>query len=336
MTTTIYDVAKLAKVSISTVSRVLNNASYVSEESKNKVLDAVEKLNFKKNMVAAALMKKQTSTFGLIIPDIKNLFYANITRGVEDVANELGFNVILCNTDYDMHKERMYIDFLLQKGIDGIIFSTPEIRDKNVKDLIESNPQLPVVILGSKVEGVIADEILVDNFEGGYLSTKHLLELGHQRIGFVSGGRYTLATIERQKGYERALKDNGVQITSELIIMDEFKANSGYKNALKLLSKDRPTAIFAGNDLIAVGVYRAARELGLNIPEDLSVVGFDDTEYAQILTPMLTTIHSPIQEMGSRAMRFAIMNLQGKKTAKETVVFRPTLVKRESTAYLKR
>lgn len=334
--TTIKDVAKLANVSISTVSRVLNNTGYTSEGTKKKVFDAVENLNFRKNIVAAAMINKQTSTFGLIIPDIKNIFYADVTRAVEDAANQHGFNVILCNTDNDLNKEAEYINFLMQKGIDGIIFSTPEIKDRNIKEVIKSRPDLPIVILGSKVVGVQVDEVLVDNFEGAYDATIHLLELGHKKIGFLAGQPDSYATIERQKGYEAALEEYQVPLDSEDIVLDEFKVGSGYlKGKEMLLKKNRPTAIFAGNDAIAVGVYKAARELNIQIPEELSIVGFDDSQYAQIVYPPLTTVRTPVFEMGEKAIELGILLSKKNKKFKETITFQPELIVRESTSELK-
>ncbi|MGM0900335.1 MAG: LacI family DNA-binding transcriptional regulator [Bacillota bacterium] len=334
--TTIKDVAKLASVSISTVSRVLNNSGYTSEETKKKVFEAVENLNFRKNIVAAAMINKQTSTFGLIIPDIKNVFYADLTRAVEDAANQHGFNVILCNTDNDLNKEAEYISFLLQKGIDGIIFSTPEIKNRNIKEVIKSRPDLPIVILGSKVVGVQVDEVLVDNFEGAYNATIHLLELGHKKIGFIAGQPDSYATIERQKGYEAALEEYQLSLDSENIMLDEFKVGSGYnKGKEMLLRKNRPTAIFAGNDAIAVGVYKAARELDIEIPEELSIVGFDDSQYAEIVYPSLTTVRTPILEMGEKAIEMGILLSKKNKKFKETITFQPELIVRSSTSELK-
>lgn len=331
--TTIKDVAKLANVSISTVSRVLNNSGYSSEETKKKVFHAVEKLKFQKNMVAAAMIKKQTSTFGLIIPDIKNIFYADLTRVVEDTANQNGFNVILCNTDNDLNKEGEYVNFLIQKGIDGIIFSTPEIKDKNIKEVMKARPDLPIIILGSKISGVRVDEVLVDNYEGGYLAVEHLLKLGHEKIGFIAGQPDSYATIERQKGYKQALKDFGIEFNPNYLILDEFKITSGFNKGMEMLvNKDRPTAIFAGNDAIAVGVYKAARELGIRIPEDLSVIGFDDSQFAEIVHPSLTTIRTPIQEMGKKAVQLAIQISKMGKNFKETITFQPSLIERESTS----
>lgn len=330
--TTIKDVAKEANVSISTVSRVLNSSGYTSDETRKKVFDAVEKLKFKRNMIATAMIKKQTSTFGLIIPDIKNIFYADLTRSVEDTANRFGFNIVLCNTDNDLNKEAEYIDFLLAKGVDGIIFSTPEVRDHNIKEVVENYPELPVVILGSKLPGINISEILVDNFDGGYIATNHLLELGHNQIAFFSGGADSYASIERHKGFQYAMSEKKVKINEDFVIFDKFYIESGYRNALKLLTqKDRPTAIFAASDAIAVGIYKAARELKLSIPNDLSVIGFDNSQYAEIVTPMLTTIHTPIIEMGERAMEIAIKTLKEKRIFKETLVFHPTLIEREST-----
>lgn len=331
LASTIYDVAEHAGVSITTVSRVLNNNPNVKDSTRQKVLTAIEELNFKKNFLAAALMTKQTSTFGLIIPDIKNLFYADLTRAIEDAANQHGLNVILCNTDNDLSKEAMYIDFLIQKGIDGIIFSTPEVKDSNIKEVVENYPDLPVIVIGSRVHNVSVNEVLADNVLGAYLATQHLLEAGHRKIAYLSGGKNSFSGNERRKGYEKALSEYGVEVNPEWISIGEFKSHSGYERAKWILSQENPpTAIFAGNDLIAVGVYQVARELSLRIPEDLSVIGFDDTEYAEILYPTLTTVHIPTEEIGSRAMQIAILELESKKMSKETVVFRPTLIQRNS------
>jgi len=335
MMKTIKDVAQEANVSISTVSRVLNNSGYTSEETRKKVIEAVEKLNFKRNMIAAAMIKKKTSTFGLIIPDIKNVFYADLTRAVEDTANKYGFNILLCNTDNDLSKEAEYIDLLIAKGVDGIIFSTPEVKDMNIKNVVDAHPELPVVILGSKLPNVHANEILVDNFEGAYLATTHLIDMGHKEIAFLTGGRDSSASIERHKGFRFAMSERGLEVNSHFVCFDKFYIESGYINALKLLtSKRKPTAIFAGSDAIAVGIYKAARELKLTIPDELSVIGFDDSQYAEILAPNLTTIHTPIGEMGERAIEVAVKMINKKKNAKETLLFHPTLKVRESTKSL--
>ncbi|WP_066363388.1 LacI family DNA-binding transcriptional regulator [Neobacillus drentensis] len=329
---TIKDVAREAKVSISTVSRVLNMSGYTSEKTKEKVLYAVKKLGYTGSLVAAAMIKKQTLTLGLIIPDIKNIFHSDLTRAVEDGANSHGFNIFLCNTDNNLQKEVEYIHLLIAKGVDGIIFSSPEVKDKNIKEVKEKFPDLPIVILGSKFHNLTINEILVDNFDGGYRATSHLLELGHKDIAFISGGIDSYSSIERHKGYKFALNESGIPINDDFVIFDRFYIESGYKNALKLLQKNkRPTAIFAGSDSIAVGIYKAARELNLKIPEQLSVVGFDDSQYAEILSPMLTTIHTPIKEMGQRAIEIIVKSIKEKKIFKETLVLYPTLVEREST-----
>ncbi|KHE71623.1 LacI family DNA-binding transcriptional regulator [Halobacillus sp. BBL2006] len=330
---TIKDVAKVANVSISTVSRVLNNSGYTSASTKEKVHKAVDELKFQKNMVATAMIKKQTSTLGLIIPDIKNIFYGELTRAIEDEAHKHGFNVILCNTDNDLSKESEYLNFLLRKGIDGIIFSTPEINDRNVREIIKTRPDLPLIILGSQVKDVRLDEVLVDNFEGGYQATKHLLELGHQKIGYIGGQPDSYSTVERYKGYQEALEDYKVKLNKNYVKLDEFKINSGYNKGLEMLSrKDRPTAIFAGNDAIAVGIYKAARELGLNVPEQLSVIGFDDSQFAEIVDPELTTIRTPISEMGQKTVELIVQIVKEGKNFKETVTFQPTLIERGSTS----
>ncbi|MFD2923038.1 LacI family DNA-binding transcriptional regulator [Halobacillus naozhouensis] len=333
---TIKDVAKVANVSISTVSRVLNKSGYTSTGTKEKVMKAVEELNFEKNMVATAMIKKKTSTLGLIIPDIKNIFYGELTRAIEDKANQYGFNVILCNTDNDLDKEADYLNFLLRKGVDGIIFSTPEMNDRNIREIMKKRPDLPFIIIGSKVEGVQLDEILVDNLEGGYQATEHLLELGHRKIGFIGGQLDSYATSERYKGYEKAFNDYGLTPNESYVRLDEFKIHSGYNIGKDLLSlSERPTAIFAANDAIAVGVYKAARELDINIPDELSVIGFDDSQYADIVYPPLTTIRTPIIEMGEKTVDLAIQISRKGKNFKETVTYQPSLIERDSTGRVK-
>ncbi|WP_085992129.1 LacI family DNA-binding transcriptional regulator [Oceanobacillus senegalensis] len=330
---TIKEVAKEANVAISTVSRVLNNSGYTSEKTREKVLQAVKKLDYKGSLLAAAMTKKQTLTLGLIIPDIKNIFYSDLTRAVEDEASKHGFNIFLCNTDNNLQKEAEYINLLIAKGVDGIIFSSPEIEAENIKDAKEKYPDLPIVVLGSKIFNLHVHEVLVDNFDGGYKATSHLIDLGHKDIAFISGGKESYASVERHKGYEYALNENGISINDEYVVFDKFYMESGYKNALKLLQKNRrPTAIFAGSDSIAVGVYRAANELNINIPEQLSVVGFDDSQYAEILSPMLTTIHTPIKEMGQRAIEIIVKLIKEKQLYKESLVFYPTFMERKSTA----
>lgn len=286
-------------------------------------------------MVATAMIKKKTSTLGLIIPDIKNIFYGELTRAIEDQAHQHGFNVILCNTDNDLEKEADYLNFLLRKGIDGIIFSTPEMNDRNIKEVMKHRPDLPMILLGSQVENVKLDEVLVDNFEGGYQATQHLLEYGHERIGYIGGQEDSYATVERYKGYSKALEDHGLQPTDHYVRLDEFKIHSGYHKGKELLAlPDRPTAIFAGNDAIAVGVYKAARELDISIPDELSVIGFDDSQFAEIVAPELTTIRTPTADMGEKTVELVVKIITEGKNFKETITFQPTLIERGSTTVL--
>jgi LacI family transcriptional regulator len=198
--------------------------------------------------------------------------------------------------------------------------------------LKEKYPELPVVILGGKFPKLILNEVVVDNVDGAYKAMRHLLDLGHKDIAFIGGDRETYASIERHQGYKLALSERGIPMNENYVIFDKFYINSGYKNAMTLLQKkDRPTAIFAVSDSVAVGVYKAARELDIRIPEQLSVVGFDDSQYAEILSPMLTTIRTPIKEMGQRAIEIMVKAIKEKQIIKETVLFYPTLIEREST-----
>ncbi|MBM7570726.1 LacI family DNA-binding transcriptional regulator [Aquibacillus albus] len=332
MSVTIYDVAKKAGVAISTVSRVLNNTGYVSEKTRKRVMGVVEELNYEKNMLAVALMKKQTKTIGLIIPDITNHFYADLTRAVEDEGNRHGFNVILCNTDNDMEKEASYVSFLLQKNIDGIIFASPKKDDPNIKALCDKNPQFPIVQLGGEVEGVNTDKVLVENSQGAYDLTKHLIELGHESFGVVLGHRNSLASKDRLDGINIAINEANLRLVKQNILYGDFKMQDGLKSALQLLkSKNRPTAIIAATDLLAIGCYQAAKSIGLSIPDDLSITGFDDIEIAQAVEPALTTVTSPIEQLGVRAVEMVVSTIEKPKAYKEKTVYQPTMVIRGST-----
>ncbi|MBE3572630.1 MAG: LacI family DNA-binding transcriptional regulator [Moorella humiferrea] len=334
---TIYDVAKKAGVSISTVSRVLNNSSRVKESNRERVLQAIEELGYERNLLAAALMKKNTHTLGLIIADIANPFYAEIARAVEDKAAENHYNVIVCNTDNDLKKEAAYIAILRQKRIDGIIFTTPEINNHNIKKLYQEQPDFPMVLIGSRIEGCTIDTVLVDNSLGTTEAMQYLTSLGHRRIGFIYGLPTTLSSKERLTGYLNYLVDNGMARDNKLIRGGAFKIENGYQKARELLQlEDPPTAIFAANDLIAIGALEAAREMGIEVPGELSILGYDNTSLATITFPRLTCVAQPMAEMGARAAEMVIERIQGRRSSPEVVTLLPRLVIRDSTGPLRR
>ncbi|MGB9976572.1 LacI family DNA-binding transcriptional regulator [Thermovenabulum sp.] len=335
MPVTIYDVARKANVSIATVSRVLNNSSLVSAKTRERVMKAIEELNFSPNVIASALTKKSTKTLGIVVPDISNPFFAELTRGVEDACNDFGFNLIICNTDNSIDKEVTYIKLLKQKSIDGYIISTAYYNDEIVLKMIKSN--VPMILLGRDIEceGCNFDAVVSDNEKGGYLATKHLIDLGHQKIACLLGPPRVKVNLEREKGYLKAIHEANLKIYPELVGYGDFKVDFGYKKALEILTgKIKPTAFFAANDLTAIGVIKAAKSLGLKVPQDISVVGYDNTMLAELVDPPLTTISQQMKKMGYLAAEMLIKRIKNERTAGEKVVFDVNLVIRKSTDYI--
>ncbi|MGB9779554.1 LacI family DNA-binding transcriptional regulator [Caldanaerobacter sp.] len=336
MAVTIKDIARLANVSVTTVSRVINNKPEgVSEETRQKILKLVRELGYQPNAIARGLVTKKTKTIGLIIPDISNPFFPDIARGVEDSAHIYGYNVFLCNTDDNLEKESEYIKALKEKYVDGIIFTSSSIpKHEHIIELVESG--IPVVIMDRRVDSENIYGVFLDNYEGGYIATKHLIDLGHEKIGCITGPLHTKSARERLEGYKKALLDSGIKIDEKLIFEGDYKINGGIIGAERLLKDNKDmSAIFACNDLMAYGAYKTIRSFGYKIPDDISVVGFDDIQLSQILEPQLTTIKQPAYDMGLTAARMLIKLIEGKKLKKKIINFRPQLVIRQSTKLVK-
>lgn len=333
MSTTIYDVAKKAGVSIATVSRVLNNSSAVSERTRQQVKKAIEDLNYTPNVIASALTKKSTLTLGLLIPDISNPFFSELSRGVEDASNDFGFNTVMCNTDYSSEKEATYISLLRQKSVDGFIISTAHYNDQNVISLLKEN--VPLVLLGRDIEdseGYPVDVVGSDNVKGGYIATKHLIELGHEKIACLLGPRQIKVNLEREFGYIKAMEEAKLKVYHEIVGYGDFKLEFGYKKTLKILKGHiKPTAFFAANDLTALGVIRALKTLDISVPKNVSVVGYDNTILAEMTDPPLTTVNQQMRKMGYLATELLIKKIKGERTVDERVVLDIDLVVRKST-----
>jgi len=334
MAATIYDVAKKAGVSIATVSRVINNSDAVSERTRQQVQQAIKELKYAPNMIASALTKKSTLTLGLLIPDISNPFFSELARGVEDASNDFGFNIIMCNTDYSLEKEATYISLLKQKSVDGFIISTAYYNDENIIKLLKEN--VPLILLGRDIEdskGYPIDVVGSNNVKGGYIATKHLIDLGHEKIACLLGPRQIKVNLERKIGYLKALEEAGLKAYDEIIIHGDFKLEFGYKKTIEIFKGPiKPTAFFAANDLTALGVIKAIKNLGLSVPDDISVIGYDNTILAEITDPPLTTINQQMRKMGYRATELLIKRIKDERSPGEKIVFDIDLVARKSTS----
>jgi len=329
--TSIRDVAKSAGVSVSTVSHVINKTRFVSEETQTKVLDAMKTLKYKPNRLASSLRRKdkRTHTLGLLIPDSTNPFFAEVLRGVEDACFDAGYSVFLCNSDDDPQKELNYIEVLLGKQIDGIILVSAGIHNDAIA-LLATN-DIPSVLVDREVSGSIIDSVLVDNEEGGCQATEYLIKLGHTRIGCIAGPSLITPSAARVQGYRKALSKYNLVQDDALVIAGDFRAQSGFKATKELLDlEEPPTAIFACNDMMAVGVLHAIDETGLSVPEDISIVGFDDIPLASFTPPPLTTISQPSQEMGFLAAKMVIDRTENQSIPVRHEILSTSLIIRNS------
>jgi DNA-binding LacI/PurR family transcriptional regulator len=333
MKPTIYDVAEKVGVSIATVSKVINNTGRISEKTRKKVLLAMEEIQYQPSVVASALTGKHTNTIGLLIPDIANAFFAELARSVEDRGHELGFSVVMCNTDNEPKKEAQYLKWLQQKSVDGIILGTGIQNESTLNQLIEQ--KIPTALIARDIPSLAVDTVVVDDFTGGYQATSHLIGLGHTEIAFIVSDLTNLSEEERYRGYLHALQEAGIAPKEEYKFINNSTiedAKQAMQNILK--RKERPTAVFALNDLLAIGTIQGAKACGLKVPDDLSVVGFDDTVLATINEPPLTTIAQPIHDMGRQVIDLLSQEIKGKKKGKRRVVVSSKLVIRKSTASL--
>jgi len=327
---TIYDVAKEAGVSIATVSKVINQTGRISDKTRAHVNKVMERLDYQPSVVASALTGKSTYTIGLLIPDLANPFFAEIARSVEDRGSELGFNLVICNTDNEPNKGIQYISLLKQKRVDGIIIATG-LQNELMKGL--TGQGIPLALIAREMPMLAVDTVLVDDYMGGYLATSHLIRLGHRRIAIIAEDLELMSSKERVRGYRYALEEAGIAAEERFVTESElFTLEGGKEQTRKLLEQpDGPTAIFACNDLLAIGVMQAARELGVNVPNDLSVVGFDNTILATITDPPLTTVAQPIQDIGRQVIDLLVQEINRQKTSKQRIILVPNLVVRSTT-----
>lgn len=326
---TIYDIAQRAGVSIATVSRVLNHSPGVKEETRQRVMAAIHDLNYSHNAVAAALTGKKTYTLGFLLPDIANPFFAELARGVEDRANYHGFNVIICNTDNKPHKEQAYVRLLLKKRIDGLLFAAASAGSQALKQVQKSG--LPVVLVAREATDMDLCSVLVDNVEAGYTATRHLIELGHRVIALATQSLTIKTSQDRRLGYLRALEEYGLAISDDLQIFD-CRGIEGGRMAVRQLMQlsKKPTAVVAFNDMVAIGIIAEAKAAGLAVPEQLSVVGVDDTIIASVTDPPLTTVAQPIYSMGHQAIDCLVGLINGEKLPRKRIILDTHLVIRKS------
>jgi len=324
----IIDVARRAGVSPATVSRVLNKTANVSPELKERVLSAVSELNYVPDPFAHGMRTKRTRSIGLIISDITNPFFPELARGVEDYVSSLGYSLILCNTDAKPENEKRYVELLLNKGIDGLMFTSLRIGEDVIRSLL--NDGIPCILVGRKpenIEGLVY--VVTDNYRGGCIAGEYLFSLGHRRFAHISGPLDNSAGRERLAGFIDALKKRGIKEKDITIINSDFTMEGGYKSAEDILRLETlPSGIFFANDAMAIGALQRFWEDRIGIPETFSIIGFDNIKVSGLVSPPLTTISQEIYKIGQLSARELIKIIEGEKG--EPVILEPKLIERRS------
>lgn len=328
---TIYDVAREANVSMATVSRVVNGNPNVKPVTRKKVSEVIDRLGYRPNAVARGLASKKTTTVGVIIPDISNIFFAELARGIEDIATMYKYNIILSNSDQNKEKELHLLNTMLGKQVDGLVFMGGNITSGHVEEF-EKSP-VPIVLAGSIEETNVIPSVNIDYEQAVYDSVKEFIDKGHKNIAFVVGPLHEPKNAEKKlKGYQNALKDAGIPLNEDLVFEGDYTYDSGLEAFDKLLeSQERPTAILVGSDEMALGVVHGAEDKGFNIPEDFEVITSDNTRLSLMVRPQLTTIVQPLYDIGAVAMRL-LTKLMNKENVSENIVVLPHRIEhRQST-----
>lgn len=327
---TMKDVARLAGVSTSTVSHVINDNRFVSDKVREKVLSAIRELNYAPSALARSLKMKQTHTIGMLVTTSSNPFYAEVVRGVENSCYERGYSLVLCNTAGDEERMNRSLETLLQKRVDGLLIMCTESHLPSA-DILSRYPSIPTVMMDwAPFEG--RGDIIQDNaLMGGEMATQHLIDCGYTRIACIAGPMDKTPSRMRLEGYCHAMARQGLPVLPGYIVHGDFEFPGGLNAMNQLLSLDPlPQAVFASNDAMAVGVYHALYQANLRIPQDMAVVGYDDIELARYLTPPLTTIHQPKDELGKLAIDTLIQRMIEPDGRQQILVLTPELVARGS------
>jgi LacI family transcriptional regulator len=325
----IYDVARESKVSIFTVSAVINNKSHVGKKLRDRVEEAIRRLNYRPNLIARSLAKQRTHTIGMIVSDIANPFFPMVVRGAEDAAQRHGYNLLLCNSDDTLEKEEKEIELLLSKRVDGILLTKAagDFRPSLRQMIKEVN--IPFVLVMRTYPKLTKDAVISDDYQGAYDAVSHLARTGCQRIGLISGPLKISNAIARSKGFRDALKSQGLPFEKNLMIEGDYRIESGFRAGHALLSH-QPDGIYVANYLMTVGLLQAAEEMGLKCPDDFGLVSFDDYPWLGVFHPKLTTVELPKRQLGSEAVELLIRRIGGSTEKALVRKLQPELRVRES------
>lgn len=344
---TLSDVAAAVGVTPMTVSRVVNQNGYVSESTKEKVLQAIKETNYRSNGLARNLKRQRTDAIGLVLGDISNPFATELARAVRQTTSARNYNLFVCISEHNADEDIAAFEALANHGVDGIIVATRanDAGNERLKSLADNG--IPMVVINRDFEHETVDSVIADNMRGGFEATQHLIDLGHERIGFIGATLHGKNNLKRLQGYLSALEQHNLAIDERLVTGRRETAldapgysteEIGYAAMKRLMSlKNRPTAIFARNDFTAIGAMSAAKDLGLSIPHDVAIVGFDDIPLAVHTSPPLTTVRQPTRLYGQMAAEWLVQRIEAEETiSRHERIFECELIIRESTILLKK
>ncbi|WP_066195018.1 MULTISPECIES: catabolite control protein A [Gracilibacillus] len=330
MNVTIYDVAREANVSMATVSRVVNGNPNVKPATRKKVLNTVERLGYRPNAVARGLASKKTTTVGVIIPDISSIFFSELARGIDDIATMYKYNIILSNSDQNKDKELRLINNMFEKQVDGLVYMGASISEEHIQQL-KTSP-VPVALAATIDSSGAIPSVNIDYEQAAYEATSLLINNGTKHPIYVTGEEESIVNERKYQGYARAIKEENGEVNPDYVVTAEFSYEAGLEAANSIIDiKDYPKAIFAATDEMALGVIHGLQDNGVNVPEDVEVLGFDNTRLSTMVRPTLSTVVQPMYDIGAVAMRLLTKFMNNEKIDEQTVILPHQILKRNST-----
>lgn len=328
---TIYEVSKLAGVSLATVSRVMNNNARVSDKTKQKVLDAMQTLGYRPNATARSLASSRSDSVGILVSELHGPFFGQMMSGIEAELRAAGKHVIFTTGHSEEDKEKDGIEFLIGRNCDAIIAHVEAISDEYIVEM--NKGKTPIYLMSRYVEELGDKCISLDNELGGYLATKNIIDAGHKDIAYIAGPQFKADASDRLLGHKRALAEQGIEFNEDLFFIGDFKETGGSQGLKHFIKKKyKFSALVCANDEMASGAMKYAREHGYSLPEELSVIGFDNVIFANYLYPTLTTVDNPVNEMGHMAAKMVLKDVYQQKKLTINHVFEPTLIERNSVS----
>ncbi len=325
----INDIALKAGVSKATVSHVINNTRFVEDDTRQRVVKIIEETGFEPSSIARSLTTKSTQTIGVLVSDITNSFFGEILRGIEDILHPMNYSIVVCNTDEILEREDHYINILLRQRVDGIIAAATSDRWESLEKARRQH--IPVVLLDRYYEGADFPFVGVNNFEGAYLGTRHLIDAGYREIGILSGFQRLTTMQERLAGFKHALNEYHIDLPDEWIVSSPLSMEAGREAAHKIFSlPHRPRALFLNNNFLSLGTLFAINDLKLRCPEDIAIVGFDDHSWAAVACSPLTVVSQPIRNLGQEAAKLLMDAINGKEVENRRVELECNLIIRDS------